>query len=121
MEDEQCDSKDNDCNGMVDDLCGSRSSRMACVRTKGDGRQGPVQCLPNGSYLDTCTNCRVSGGTLTCDCCDGPNCQNQKRSSIPTSCSGGPYQSGGCLTCPGETPPCSPGCDHTGGREEPCL
>jgi hypothetical protein len=114
---ELCDGKDNDCNGTPDNNCGgSANPRFECA-TVGGARS----CLPPGSYVNSCRTCSLSGNTLTCVCCDGSGCMNQKRSSISASCSGRISQYGGCLSCPSDEAgrQCQPGCGHTG--EPQCM
>jgi hypothetical protein len=68
----KCDNIDNDCNTNTPDTCGSG---LQC-RSSG----GSTTCLPPGSYLDSCTGCSVSGGTVSCTC-------SNMGTSTPTSAS----------------------------------
>jgi hypothetical protein len=63
---ETCNGKDDDCDGQIDN-CKAPTTINVAFSCMG------VECLPTGSYLDTCTGCRVIGQTLRCSCKDSSN------------------------------------------------
>jgi Putative metal-binding motif len=67
-----CDGQDNDCD-MKTDEC---PARQTCKMDK---------CLASGSYIDSCSDCSMSGNSLRCGACEDPMGRTHA-SSIDLTC-----------------------------------
>jgi hypothetical protein len=57
----ECNRVDEDCDGVIDDC---DDTRLTCRSLVG----GKTQCLPGGSYVNSCTSCVVADGYMKCLC-----------------------------------------------------